>query len=343
MPWNALFLRILNRHANFVKNCHGSYKASMSAPLDIPRIKQAVLDVLAVLKIDPLSLSPFEETSTLELFVVECIQEAQNRDYLLEPMRVEYIRIGAAVGHYVWLLPGRVGHQVAILASLLMGFYYCVDDCCYESRSLGEYGSRLMSRSSQIEGGLDHLTALNSELADLYNPVIGDLLRISHQAYMMGNYLEGQMSDTGSKWAVSKYAPGFPAVMKTLTSATIALYLLSFPPDAPFTNYLQTLPDGITIHMNTADIMSYYKEALDGEFNRVEQAAQYQGLSGPEMLGELVKSTAVCHERVIRLLSTSDSTGRLASCHEMAIAGFVIFQALHPRYKLRDFGIFAFE
>ncbi|KAJ7227778.1 hypothetical protein C8J57DRAFT_1518561 [Mycena rebaudengoi] len=314
----------------------------MSTSLTVTKIKQAVLDMMRVLNIDPLSLRPLEQTPTLEPFILECIEEAYRRKYLCDPFQEKHVRIGAAVGHYVWLLPGYVGHKTTVLASLLMAFYYCVDDCCFQPRSLAEYGSRLVSGSPQLEKGLDDLTALNSELSNLYAPVIGDLLRMSHQAYMMGNHLEVAMEGVGTKWVVSQNAPMFPVVMKTMTSAATALYLLSFPPNIAFQSYLQTLPDGITIHINTADILSYYKEAIEGEFNRVEQIAKFHGLTGPDMLGELVSSMALSHERVVRLLSAADSTGLLRSCHEMAIAGFVTFQALHPRYKLQDFGIFSF-
>ncbi|KAJ7483284.1 hypothetical protein FB451DRAFT_1555286 [Mycena latifolia] len=308
-------------------------------------IKQAVLDILRVLDIDSLSLLPFEQTPTVEPFVLECIAEARERNYLSaspQPIQEHHIRIGAAVGHYVWLRPGLVGRKIAVLASLLMGIYYCIDDCCFAPESLGEYGSRIVAGRPQLEKGLDDVTRLNSELADMYPPVIGDLLRLSHQAYVMGNYLEGQMGGEDTKWQVSRNAPAFPKVTKTITSAATALYLLSFPPDAPFTSYLQTLPDGITVHINTADIMSYYKEAMDGEFNRVEQISELRGVTGPEMLGALAEGVITSHERVVRVLAAADPTGRLVVCHEQAIRGFVTFQALHPRYKLRDFGIFSF-
>lgn len=165
-------------------------------------MKQAVLDIMRVLSLDPLSLLPFEDTPTLKPFVLECISEARSRNYLSsdtsessQPIQESHIRIGAAVGHYAWFRPGLVPHKIAVLASLLMGLYYCVDDCCFDPRSLAEYGSRLISHRPQLEKGLDDLTAFNSELADMYDPVIGDLLRMSHQAYIMGNYLEGQMCD----------------------------------------------------------------------------------------------------------------------------------------------------
>lgn len=88
--------------------------------------------------------------------------------------------------------------------------------------------------------------------------------------------------------------------------------------------------------------MSYYKEAIEGEFNRVEQIAQMKGLGAADMLGELVKGMTESHGRVVRVLSASDPSGLLLSCYEKTVVGFIIFQALHPRYKIKDFGIFSF-
>jgi hypothetical protein len=88
--------------------------------------------------------------------------------------------------------------------------------------------------------------------------------------------------------------------------------------------------------------MSYYKEAIDGEFNHVEQMAQLHGVSGGDMLSELVKTMTASHHRVMRVLMASDPSGMLASCYKTAIVGFVVFQALHPRYKIRDLEILSF-
>ncbi|KAJ7708995.1 hypothetical protein B0H17DRAFT_1191500 [Mycena rosella] len=308
------------------------------------KVKQAVLDVLRELNIGPPTLLPFDQTPTLEPFLLECLEEARRRNYISPPVEEKHIRIGAIVGHYVLLCPSLVPRKLALRASLLMGLYYYIDDGYFAPQSLAEHAGRLVSGQVQLERGLGHAAALLEEVAGMYDTVVGDLLRMAHQAYVIGNYLEGRMAGEGKTWEVSKNAPAFPSVMKTITSAATALYLLSFPPAVPFTSYLQTLPDGIAVHDNTADIMSYYKESLVGEFNRVEQIAQLHGLSGPDMLAELVQSTIACHERVVRALGASDPTGalRLVECHEQAVRGFVVFQALHPRYKLRDFGVFSF-
>jgi hypothetical protein len=70
-----------------------------------------------------------------------------------------------------------------------------------------------------------------------------------------------------------------------------------------------------------SDIMSYYKEAIDGEFNVVEKMAQVHGMSGSEVVGELVKSTRASHERIVRILSAADPTGYLVLCYEQSVAG----------------------
>ncbi|KAJ6617002.1 hypothetical protein B0H10DRAFT_1948684 [Mycena sp. CBHHK59/15] len=322
--------------------------ASAAPNLQVVKIKQAVLDTMRVLNIDPLSILPFDQTPTFEPFLLECIEEAYKRGYLSrtspqQPFQEKHVRIGAAVGHYTYIHHRGTGsHAIAVLSSLLMAFYYCVDDYCFDPRSVAEYGSRLAGGRPQLEQGLDDLAALSSELSDMYDLVTGDLIRMSTQAYVMGNHLERQMCGKRSVWDVSKDAPVFPTIMKTITSAATTLFLLSFPHDALAINYLQTLPDGIMVHDTTADIMSYYKEAIEGEFNRVEQIAQLNGVSGPDMLGELVKSMTASHERIVRVLSESDPTGLLKSCYEKTVIGFIVFQALHPRYKIRDFGIFSF-
>ncbi|KAF9062372.1 hypothetical protein BDP27DRAFT_1428001 [Rhodocollybia butyracea] len=312
---------------------------------DIEKIKKAILDVLSILEIDPLSIVPFEKTPTFEPFLAECVKVARDRGYLSEenqPFQEKHVRIGAAVGHYTYLHHrNTASHNVAVLSSLLMGFQYCVDDYCFEANSVEEYGSCLAAGRPQLEKGLSDLASLSAELSDMYGPVTGDLLRLSNQAYVMGTHLEREMCGLHATWDVNHNAPLFPAVMRSMTSAATSWYLLSFPCDVPATQYLQGLPDGICVHYTTADIMSYYKEAIVGEFNHVEQMAQFHNMTGPDMLGELVKNVRMNHERVIKVLSASDPSGKLVSCYKTAVVGFTVFQALHPRYKLKDFGTFS--
>ncbi|KAJ3916652.1 hypothetical protein F5877DRAFT_80706 [Lentinula edodes] len=294
---------------------------------------------MRVLEIDPLTIVPFEQTPTFKPFVAECVEAARQRGYLVDELAFQekHVHIGAAVGHYTYLHHrGTKSHDIAVLSSLLMAFYYCIDDYCFKARSLAEYGARVASGRPQLEKGLDDLVSLSAEISEMYDPITGDLLRISTQAYVMGNHLEREMCGTRSQWEVNKDAPFFPTLMKTITSAATSLFLLSFPCDVPGIDYIQALPDGIWVHDITADVMSYYKEAIEGEFNRVEQAAQLHGLSGPDMLGVFVKQMTQSHERVSRVLSTSDPSGKLLSCYMSTIVGFIIFQALHPRYKMTD-------
>lgn len=152
---------------------------------------------MSILEIDPLSIVPFKRTPTFEPFLAECVQVARDRGYLseeIQPFQVKHVQIGAAVGHYTYLHHrNTASHDVAVLSSLLMGFHYCVDDYCFEANSVAEFGSCLTSGRPQLEKGLSDLASLSAELSDMYGPVTGDLLRISNQAYVMGNHLEREM------------------------------------------------------------------------------------------------------------------------------------------------------
>lgn len=167
---------------------------------------------MSVLNIDPAHLLPFDKTPTFEPFLLECIEEARKRGYLSkgscdQPFQEKHVRIGAAVGHYTYFHHRETeSHAVAVLASLLMAFYYCVDDYCFDPRSIAEYGSLLASGRPQLEQGLDDLVALTAELSDMYDPITGDLLRITTQAYVMGNHLEREMCGKQSQVRMTSWS-----------------------------------------------------------------------------------------------------------------------------------------
>lgn len=157
-----------------------------------------------VLNIDPAAILPFEKTPTFEPFLIECIDEAYSRGYLssnsTQAFQEKHVRIGAAVGHYTYMHHRNTeSHSIAVLASLLMAYFYAVDDYGFGPQSIAEYGSRLTSGRPQLEKGLDDLVALNAEICEMYDSITGDLLRMSTQAYVMGNHLERAMCGNDSQ------------------------------------------------------------------------------------------------------------------------------------------------
>ncbi|KAJ3758599.1 hypothetical protein EV360DRAFT_82907 [Lentinula raphanica] len=309
------------------------------------KCKKAVLDTMQILSIDPLTIVPFEQNVSFAPFVTRCIEAAHQRNYISDAFQEKHVVIGAAAAHHAYLYHGGTkSHDIPVLSSLLMAFIYFIDDNGFHQQSIAEFGSRLGSGRPQLEKGLDDIVAATAELADMYETITGDLLRLTVQAYVMSNQLERDLESGAvqSRWRVSKDAPFFPTIMKTFTSCGTLAYLLSFPCDVPSTSYIQAMVDAIWVHDITSDIMSYYKEALNGEFTRIEQIAQMQEKSGFDVLDDLVKQLAQSHDRAIRVLSATDPSGSLTSYYIRAIQGFVVFQALYPRYKIADFGIFSF-
>ncbi|KAJ4478980.1 hypothetical protein J3R30DRAFT_2698028 [Lentinula aciculospora] len=298
---------------------------------------------MRMLNIDPLAIIPFERSPTFNPFVDKCIETARQRNYLNDTFQEKHIIIGAAAAHHAYLYhEGTESHDIPVLSSLLMAFIYFIDDNGFQQQSIAQFGSRLVSGRPQLEKGLDDMVAATAELADMYEPITGDLLRMTIQAYVMSNQLEQELESGGMQSKVNKNAPFFPTIMKTSTSCGTLAFLLSFPCDVPSTSYIQALVDGIWVHDITSDIMSYYKEAINGEFTRIEQIAQMKGSPGSDVLGDLVKTMVQSHERTIRVLSASDPSGSLVSYYTRAIEGFVVFQALYPRYRIAEFGIFSF-
>ncbi|KAJ4466397.1 hypothetical protein C8J55DRAFT_527124 [Lentinula edodes] len=307
--------------------------------------KKAVLDTLGLLNIDPLAIIPFEKNPTFNPFIAKCIEAAHQRNYISNTFQEKHVVIGAAAAHHAYLFhEGTESHNVPVLSSLLMAFIYFIDDNGFQQQSIAEYGSRLASGRPQLEKGLDDIVAATAELADMYPPITGDFLRLTIQSYVTSNQLERELEGSGkqSKWEVNKDAPFFPTIMKTLTSCATLALLLSFPCNLPATSYIQALVDGVWVHDITSDIMSYYKEAINGEFTRIEQVAQMQGSRGSDVLEDLVKTMTQSHRRVVHVLAASDPSGNLVSCYTRALEGFVVFQALYPRYRIAEFGIFSF-
>ncbi|KAJ7828227.1 hypothetical protein B0H14DRAFT_3466428 [Mycena olivaceomarginata] len=263
------------------------------------QIKEAVLETMRMFDVDPLSLLPVEQTPTFEPFMLECIEEAYTRGYLSRSsdlaLTEKHVRIGAAVDHYAYFHHrGTSSHKITVLGSLCIALDFCIDDNCFDPHSIEEYGSRLVAGRPQLEKGLDDYRAVTSELSDMYDATAGDLMRMSSLAYVAGVHLEAGMCGGGaSSWDVSTDAPHFPNAMKAMASDSIAMTVQTFPHAVPSRCYLQALPDAAAVHEHMADILSYYKEALAGEFNRVEQIAQLRGIEGSDMLSELVSSMAV--------------------------------------------------
>ncbi|EMD31538.1 terpene cyclase [Gelatoporia subvermispora B] len=118
--------------------------------------------------------------------------------------------------------------------------------------------------------------------------------------------------------------------------------LAQFPDENQF---IQIIPDSgmltvsffrrdAAMYTNYAnDIMSFYKEVLEGETgNYVQDRALVSGKTSLEALNDVIEDTIVIVERVGRILGE----GKARDAWESYVAGYISYHVNNPRYRLAD-------
>ncbi|KIJ63022.1 hypothetical protein HYDPIDRAFT_41293 [Hydnomerulius pinastri MD-312] len=110
--------------------------------------------------------------------------------------------------------------------------------------------------------------------------------------------------------------------------------LLAFPPDVPIDAYIQPLPALATFINNTNDVLSFYKEELNGEsVNRISLLAACCPCSKGEVLLQLADVAVETHDNVLHILELH---ARATEVYKQFSRGFVAFHTAFNRYKLDD-------
>ncbi|EMD31446.1 hypothetical protein CERSUDRAFT_162851 [Gelatoporia subvermispora B] len=106
--------------------------------------------------------------------------------------------------------------------------------------------------------------------------------------------------------------------------------LAQFPDEKGF---MQAFPDAATYTNYAHDIMSFYKEILEGETgNYVQDRALVSGKSSLEALNDVIEDTIAIVERVRRILGE----GKARDAWESFVAGYICYHVNSTRYRLAD-------
>ncbi|EMD31444.1 hypothetical protein CERSUDRAFT_162846 [Gelatoporia subvermispora B] len=106
--------------------------------------------------------------------------------------------------------------------------------------------------------------------------------------------------------------------------------LAQFPDEKQF---MQAIPDAAAYCNYGNDIMSFYKEVLEGETgNYVQDRALVSGKTSLEALNDVIEDTIAIVERVRRILGE----GKARDAWESFVAGYISYHVNNPRYRLAD-------
>jgi len=107
-----------------------------------------------------------------------------------------------------------------------------------------------------------------------------------------------------------------------------------FPAEIPLETYIQALPAIMVFANMTNDVLSFYKEELDGEnINYVSRAAYARGVSKVTVLQTVADETISADRRACKLL---DSDKQTREAYAKFREGFTLFHVASKRYRLNE-------
>ncbi|VDB87317.1 unnamed protein product [Peniophora sp. CBMAI 1063] len=198
--------------------------------------------------------------------------------------------------------------------------------------ALAEFQRRFYSRLPQLNPVLDRYATYMLKLYDHYEEYVAGAMIMSCCAYMDVNCLEVR--------AVTKELPAkmdaklWPYYVRNLSGVSVFYSFACFPkknhPD--LVNYIQAIPEMLIFTNFLNDVLSYYKEDMDGEqTNYCQMMSQVSGRSPIEVLEDVSRETVAVAKRAEQILK--DSPAALKAFKEYQ-QGYIRFHLDVGRYRL---------
>ncbi|KAH6917897.1 isoprenoid synthase domain-containing protein [Coprinopsis sp. MPI-PUGE-AT-0042] len=157
------------------------------------------------------------------------------------------------------------------------------------------------------------------------NTVISSALR-----FMMSIALEFE----GQTSKVSSEARDYPQYVRLLSGLSDVFTLFAFPSTLPISTYIQCWPEQIGYIDATNDVLSFYKEDLDGEtVNFISATAASRNVSKLEVLKSRAQRAKDCHDVVMKVLAPYPEA---VKAWQSFAEGFCHFHTSSPRYRLGE-------
>ncbi|PPQ64142.1 hypothetical protein CVT24_008772 [Panaeolus cyanescens] len=265
-------------------------------------IRNIVTDMLATCQV-PYSILPYNQ----ELHDL-CIEECLRKGYPLDRNGLEY-SIEKYIASGIYMSPAyKHLPNIATKAwiAIFTAFASCIDDVMtMENVShLEVFGQRLISGQQQANPLLDGFARLLKEIPDHWRGLQGDIILGSSISFVAGCIIEIQTE--GEQPSV--HARRYPTFYRVLSGVSEAYSMFIWPPEVPFQNFIQSVPE-ISMYINCMnDVLSFYKEEMKGEtVNYITLQAESRGKPKLLILQQLAQDVATCHNRAVCMLEEKDS------------------------------------
>ncbi|KAG1905335.1 isoprenoid synthase domain-containing protein [Suillus fuscotomentosus] len=251
-----------------------------------------------------------------EAWYSECSQEAIKRGYPMDAI-LPYMPVGVAmVSNAYDHLPNRATKMWMCFFTIICA---CIDDMMISGENLVHlYRFNELFANCQPQGHpvLNAFDGLLREVACHYSAPASNLIVTSALDF------------------ISPQAPSYPEYARMLSGVDYAYAYCVFPATLPPREYVQCIMDVAMVINYTNDILSYYKEEIQGDTaNYLSLMAASRGLSKQDALRKLVEKTVQLHHGILEFLRPRPEA---YDAYVAFFNGYFKFHATFGRYKLEE-------
>ncbi|KAF9237727.1 isoprenoid synthase domain-containing protein [Melanogaster broomeanus] len=247
------------------------------------------------------------------------------------------LREGIAFGAIASVHLSDTHRALQIWNALFTGYAFCVDDMPRrfpeEMPNISAFNDRFVRGEKQGNAVLDALSDVMKEIPRVFGgPVPANLVMTSALNFVTGTVIERETMDM----QIMTTAKQYPTYQRTLSGFGEGHAFTVFPPDIPFDEYIQAIPEICLFNHNVNDILSFYKEELAGEpTNQISAMAACKGVSKVAALEELVDTSGELYERIVSILEVPPRS-RACEAFKLWTRGYFLFHASLERYRLME-------
>ncbi|KAG1883939.1 isoprenoid synthase domain-containing protein [Suillus subluteus] len=263
----------------------------------------------------------------------ECCQEAINRGF---PMDGEYsIRAYMDVG--VAMASNSYAHLPDPAARMWMCLFTAVSTRIDDMMVKGEdmvhvyhFNERFVNCQPQGNPILNALDVVLRKITCLHSPIVSNLITVSTFNFMTSNCLDNETKDM----QISPKTPLYPEYSRLLSGLVDGYVFFIFPSMLPIQEYIQCVLDLRIVVNHANDILSYYKEEIDGNTaNYLSLMAASHGLTKQDALHEVIEKTVEAHHNILECLRPHT---KAYEAYVSFFNGYVKFHAALKRYKMEE-------
>ncbi|KAJ3562901.1 hypothetical protein NP233_g9290 [Leucocoprinus birnbaumii] len=259
----------------------------------------------------------------------DCFADAKSRGIDIQVVK-KHLEIGIAFGDTAYR--HIKNYSTRIFIGVWTALLVHIDDFFEEyADGIKEFASRFSRQEPHTVPVLNQMADMSRELNDHWDTISANMILAAMLDYLTATMIENNIEGMEVR---SKMAPGFPQFMRTLSGISKGYCVQVFPRDLDMKEWIQAMPDLWHFADFTNDILSFYKEELNGEsVNFVSISANAKGVTKVEALKQLADHTAGCYQRCSKLLQSSPEA--LSAFRDFCV-GEIVFHFLSPRYKLHE-------